>query len=202
MSLNSPLSPSKEPVNGSSQETTATRVPPNVEEGTLLINGSTSTTSVVSVAANATLGGTGDIGGSVTVGASGILSPGASIESLAAGSLSMASGSTFAYEVANSGSSGADLLAVDTTVSLTGVNLSLDAAIARRSGWWRLEPQRQDHADQLPRRGRSPPASPATRTTPPTSSARTSGCSTTTTPSRAATTAPMPSPPAKTGSSP
>ena len=70
----------------------------NVEEGTLLINGSTSTTSVVSVAANATLGGTGTIGGSVTVAAAGSIAPGAS-----AGTLSISGGLDISAQV-NGGS--------------------------------------------------------------------------------------------------
>ena len=100
--------------------------PNTVSAGTLLINGSTSTgTFTVN---GGTLGGTGSIGGSVSVAAAGTLSPGASIQSLAAASLTMASGSTFAFEIADNSATGADLLAIGSTVSLTGVNLSLDVS--------------------------------------------------------------------------
>jgi fibronectin-binding autotransporter adhesin len=97
----------------------------NVSEGKLLVNGTT-TASAFTVASGATLGGTGTIGGAVNV--SGVLSPGASIESLRTGALTMASGSTFVYEVANETATGADMLGVNGALSLTGVNLSLDLA--------------------------------------------------------------------------
>jgi len=71
-----------------------------------------------------TLKGAGAVIGSLTVG--GTLAPGASVESLATGALTMSSGSTFAYEVGADHS--ADLLAVDGVLSLTGVTLALDAA--------------------------------------------------------------------------
>jgi hypothetical protein len=73
-----------------------------------------------------TLGGTGTIGGSVSVAGGATLSPGASIESLATGALTMAAGSNFAYEAADNSPTGADLLAVNGTLSLTGVNLNFD----------------------------------------------------------------------------
>jgi autotransporter-associated beta strand protein len=92
----------------------------NVNAGTLLINGSTSSSSAVTVAAGATLGGTGSIGGIVTT--SGILSPGASIETLSSSSLSFLPGSSFAYETNSSigAATGADLMKVTGNVSLTG----------------------------------------------------------------------------------
>jgi fibronectin-binding autotransporter adhesin len=105
-----------------------------VSGGTLLINGNSSTaTGNVSVNSG-TLGGTGSSGGGVTVSAGATLSPGASIESLAVASLSMGAGSIFDYEVANNSSTGADLLAVGGTVSLSSVTLSLDAATTAALG--------------------------------------------------------------------
>ncbi len=95
-----------------------------VNGGTLLVNGSTHVSSTFTVGASGTLGGTGTIGGGVNV--SGVLSPGASIESLATGALTMNLGSTFAYEVGADHS--ADLLVVNGTLSLTGTNLGLDSA--------------------------------------------------------------------------
>ena len=70
-----------------------------VNGGTLLINGSTSSTSLVTVDNTATLGGTGTIGGAVTVNNGGTLASGASIESLATGALTLNASSTFAYEL-------------------------------------------------------------------------------------------------------
>lgn len=87
-----------------------------VSAGKLLINGNQSTaTGAITVAGGATLGGRGAAGGAVTVLANGILSPGASIESLAVGATSFSSGSsTFLYEVDSSvvvgSGSAADLL--------------------------------------------------------------------------------------------
>lgn len=111
-----------------------------VSAGTLLINGNSST-AVGAVAVNVgTLGGTGRTGGAVTVAGAATLSPGASIESLDVASLSMASTSVFAYEVANNTSTGADLLASRGTLSLTGVTLSLDPATlaALGAGGWSI----------------------------------------------------------------
>jgi autotransporter-associated beta strand protein len=99
----------------------------NVSAGKLLVNGTT-TASAFAVANGATLGGTGTIGGTVSVSTGATLSPGASIESLASGALTMASGSTFAYEVLDISATGADLLNVSGTLTLSNVNLSLDSA--------------------------------------------------------------------------
>ena len=96
----------------------------SVTSGTLRVNGSTHASSTVTVGVSGTLGGTGTIGGSVNV--TGVLAPGASVESLATGSLTMNAGSTFAYEVGADHS--ADLLVVNGLLSLAGVKLDLDAA--------------------------------------------------------------------------
>jgi fibronectin-binding autotransporter adhesin len=97
-----------------------------VSQGTLLVNGSTAAGSTVGVSVGATLGGTGTIGGVVNV--SGVLSPGASIETLGTGTLSFANGSTLFHEL-NSGvaaSLGSDLLIVTGDLNLAGtVGLSL-----------------------------------------------------------------------------
>jgi fibronectin-binding autotransporter adhesin len=99
----------------------------SVNQGRLLINGSTATGSTVTVAPGAILGGTGTIGGTVNV--SGILSPGASIETLGSGTLNFTTGSTFAYEVDSSVALpvGADLQKVTGDLNLTGlVNLTIN----------------------------------------------------------------------------
>ncbi len=111
-----------------------------VSAGTLLINGNSSAaTGNVNVNAG-TLGGTGTTGGSVSVAGGATLAPGASIESLAAASLTMAATSTFAYEVLDNSAAGADLLALGSTISLTGVTLSLDPAstAALSGGGWNI----------------------------------------------------------------
>ena len=105
-----------------------------VNAGKLLINGSTSTSSAFNVASGATLGGTGAIGGTVAVANGATLSPGATIESLATGAVTMASGSSFAYGATGSGATGADLLAVNGSLSLTNVTLDLALAGAALSG--------------------------------------------------------------------
>ncbi len=56
--------------------------PTTVNAGTLWVNGSLAAASVVSVNSGSTLGGTGAIGGPVTVNAEGTLSPGASVGTL------------------------------------------------------------------------------------------------------------------------
>ena len=84
--------------------------------GSLLINGDQHlATGAVTVAAGATLGGTGIIGGTVNV--SGVLAPGASIGTLTSGALTLASGSTYAYQV-NSTTVGADLQIVSGDLTL------------------------------------------------------------------------------------
>jgi autotransporter-associated beta strand protein len=104
-------------LSGSNSLTGAT----NVSAGTLRVNGSVG--GDATVASGATLGGTGTISGAVNV--TGILSPGASIESLAVGSTSFNTGSTFEWEF-NSSSLTADLLDVTGNLNLTGtVGLNL-----------------------------------------------------------------------------
>jgi autotransporter-associated beta strand protein len=107
-----------------------------VSAGTLLVNGSLGNTAVS--VTGGTLGGSGSIAGSVAV--SGTLSPGNSIESLATGALTMSSGSSYVFEVADNSSAGADLTAVNGTLSLTGVTLDIDAAslAALAGGSWIL----------------------------------------------------------------
>jgi autotransporter-associated beta strand protein len=69
-----------------------------VNAGSLLFNGS-STTGAVAVANSATLGGTGSVSGAVTINSSGHLAPGASIESLDVGALTLSAGSVLDFEL-------------------------------------------------------------------------------------------------------
>ena len=70
----------------------------SVNGGSLAVNGSLGNTAV-SVGSNATLQGSGSIGGSVTINSAGTLSAGNSIESLAMGTLNLNAGSNFIHEV-------------------------------------------------------------------------------------------------------
>ena len=92
-----------------------------VSSGTLRVNGSVG--GDATVASGAILGGTGTIAGSVNV--TGVLSPGASIESLAVGTTTFANGSAFEWEY-NSQMVTADLLDINGSLTLNGsVTLNL-----------------------------------------------------------------------------
>jgi autotransporter-associated beta strand protein len=104
-----------------------------VNAGTLLVNGAITGGGSVSVGASGKIGGTGSISGNLSV--SGILSPGASILSMTTSSLTMNAGSTFVFEAADVSSTGADLLAVDGTLSLTSVTLDLSGANLDAGTW-------------------------------------------------------------------
>jgi autotransporter-associated beta strand protein len=101
----------------------------DVSSGKLLVNGSTSASSTVTVSGTGSiLGGTGTIGGSVTVNGGNTLAPGASIQSLATGALSLQSASTYAYEADNdaAAASAGDLTVVNGNLNLvTGALLTL-----------------------------------------------------------------------------
>ncbi len=100
----------------------------SVSQGILQVNGSITGTGAVNVASGATLGGTGSIAGAINV--TGVLAPGASIESLGTGAVSFLAGSTLAYEL-NSTSLNGDL--VDSTGTLdiaSGAILTLSQVAA------------------------------------------------------------------------
>jgi fibronectin-binding autotransporter adhesin len=107
---------------GSSSYTGAT----TVSAGRLSVNGALGASPVMVLAA-AELGGSGSIGGSVTVQNGGTLSPGNSIASLAAGATSFASGATFEYEVNSSLlgnlAAAADLLVVNGNLDIASGSL-------------------------------------------------------------------------------
>ena len=115
-----------------------------VSDGTLAINGSVA--GAVDVNSGATLQGSGSIGGALSV--SGQLSPGNSIESLGASSISFLNGSSFAYELNSSGVLSGDLLyttgalniATTTTLSLSDLlagTLAMDSKLTLISyGTW------------------------------------------------------------------
>jgi autotransporter-associated beta strand protein len=97
-----------------------------VSQGTLLVNNTTGSgtgSGTVDVSSGATLGGTGKINGAVNV--TGVLAPGASIESLGSGTLSFSNGSAFNYEI-NTSTVAADLQFVTGGLNLAGtVTLNL-----------------------------------------------------------------------------
>ncbi len=101
----------------------------SVAGGVLLVDGSLTGSGAVSVAGAAVLGGSGLISGAVTFNG-GTLAPGASIESLATGALTMNSGATFACEINSLVSDtalAADLVKVTGNVVLNGtVHLTLN----------------------------------------------------------------------------
>jgi fibronectin-binding autotransporter adhesin len=97
-----------------------------VNDGSLAVNGSLGNTAV-SVGSNATLQGSGSIGGSVTITSAGTLSAGNSIESLAMGTLTLQSGSNFIQEVDSSATVGtqADLVVVNGNLNIADGAVSL-----------------------------------------------------------------------------
>jgi autotransporter-associated beta strand protein len=103
---------------GTSSYTGAT----TVSAGRLSVNGALGNSPVMVLAA-AELGGSGSIGGPVSVASGGTLSPGNSIASLAAGATSFASGATFEYEVDST-----NLGALSTAADLLVANGNLDIA--------------------------------------------------------------------------
>jgi fibronectin-binding autotransporter adhesin len=98
--------------------------PTTVEDGELLVTGSTAASSAVSVVGGL-LGGSGSVGGTVAVGGAGTLSPGdasAPIAAFSAGATSLASGSTFGFEVDSTApitpATAADLMVVNGNLSI------------------------------------------------------------------------------------
>lgn len=95
--------------------------PTTIGAGRVFVHGGLGN-SAVSVASGGLLGGSGQIAGAVTVQAGGILAPGASIESLATGSLSLLDGAVLAAELDSAAAlpTAADLLRITGDLSLAG----------------------------------------------------------------------------------
>ena len=103
----------------------------NVNEGTLLVNGTHSTGNTYTVASGATLGGTGSItlaigDKTMTIDANGTLSPGASIESLDVTADLLDLNGTLFIEYDDTASPRIDVLNVAGILDITGATLSLD----------------------------------------------------------------------------
>lgn len=107
-----------------------------VREGILLVNNTTGSgtgSGIVVVNAAATLGGTGTIAGFVDV--NGVLSPGASIESLATDDLVLQDSSTYFWEAIDASGTGADLMQVNGTLIIDNANLDLSMANLEIGSW-------------------------------------------------------------------
>lgn len=93
-----------------------------INGGSLLFNGA-NTTGPIAVNSGGTLGGTGAVSGIVTVASGGHLAPGASIESLDMGGLTLNVGSVLDFELGPGGAR--DLLSVGGLLTLNGGSLHL-----------------------------------------------------------------------------
>jgi autotransporter-associated beta strand protein len=105
-----------------------------VSAGTLLFNG-TNTTGPITVNGG-TLGGTGSVSGIVTVGPGGHLAPGASIESLGFGGLTLNAGSVLDFEVGAGGAR--DLLSINGLFTLNGGSLNVTNGGGMEAGTYPL----------------------------------------------------------------
>jgi fibronectin-binding autotransporter adhesin len=115
-----------------------------VNAGTLLVNnssGSGTGSGAVVVNSGATLGGTGTIAGAITVNSGGHIAPGASIESLDVGSLTLAAGSILDFELDTVlGVDHSDVINVTTAGGLTigGATLNLSDVGTMTTGTYML----------------------------------------------------------------
>jgi len=96
--------------------------PVAVNGGALLFNG-TNTTGAIAIGNGGTLGGTGSVTGVVTVANGGHVAPGASIESLGVGGLTLNVGSQLDFEIGGGGA--ADQLNIAGLLTLNGGTLNL-----------------------------------------------------------------------------
>ena len=94
-----------------------------VDAGTLRVNGNQST-AIGNVTVNAgTLGGTGTLGGAVTVAALGTIDPGVTTGALAVASADLSAGGTLAIQINDASTPKSDTLNVTDTLDLTGAKL-------------------------------------------------------------------------------
>ena len=105
-------------LSGSNSYTGAT----SVSAGRLLVNGSTASASALSVASGATLGGTGTVGGPITIQSGGTLAPGVSGTGVLTGSSSATINGKLAIELDAAGS---DRLNVAGNLNITNATLDL-----------------------------------------------------------------------------
>ncbi|KAA0010824.1 autotransporter outer membrane beta-barrel domain-containing protein [Billgrantia pellis] len=115
----------------------------NINQGTLLVNGDQSAaTGTVTVASGATLGGSGELGGTVTALNGGRISPGNSAGTLTMGNLALSSGSFLDFELGAKNIIGGtlnDLLEVNGDLTLDGtLNVDLTPGGAFDPGIYRV----------------------------------------------------------------
>ncbi len=106
-----------------------------INGGSLLFNG-TNTTGAITVNNGGTLGGTGAVSGTVTVASGGRVAPGASIESLGVGGLTVNAGSVLDFEMGPGGA--VDLINVAGLLTLNGGSLHLANAGGLAAGTYPL----------------------------------------------------------------
>jgi len=107
-----------------------------VDDGTVLVNGSLNAGSIVTVSAGATLGGTGTVG-DIFVNSGGTIAPGASVESLNVGSLTLSPGGISLFEIDGTGANQFDTILASGAVAFGGT-LSLDFVADFGDGAWDL----------------------------------------------------------------
>jgi len=96
-----------------------------INAGTLLINGSTTTDSAVTVASGATLGGSGTVGGAITVESGGTIAPGGGSGTLTTSrTVTLEPGAVFAAQIDSAATTAGQIFAFD-DITLTGAILSL-----------------------------------------------------------------------------
>ncbi len=101
--------------------------PASVNSGTLVINGSTSASSVVTVAGGATLAGIGNVAGPVNVESGGTVSPGLSPGTIMTGDLDLMDGSIYDIEIEAPGNiAGTDFDEIEVTGSVTIGNINFN----------------------------------------------------------------------------
>jgi autotransporter-associated beta strand protein len=97
-----------------------------IHEGTLLINGDQSSASGAVDVIGGTLGGTGTLGGNVTVAAAGTLNPGVTLGTLTVSSADLSAGGTLVVDINDAVAAKCDKLAVTNDLNVTGTKLTLN----------------------------------------------------------------------------
>ena len=120
-----------------------------------MFNGA-NTTGNVTVGGSGVLGGTGMVTGAVTVNSGGHLSPGASIESLGVGSLTLNAGAVLDFEIGAGGA--ADLINVAGVLDIAGGTVNLTDLGGMTAGLYTLlglrDAHRQRGQSRCPKRPR------------------------------------------------
>jgi autotransporter-associated beta strand protein len=111
-------------LNGASASATV-----NINGGTLLVNNTAS--GAANVATNAMLGGTGTIGGLVSVREGGIVSPGSNtVGTLTVGGLAVSNNAVYVWEKSVAGADRIDIMGTDTLSFASGATVALDVRVS------------------------------------------------------------------------